>query len=107
MLLITPVGLGSAHAHRVCRFWIGFDGSLTVTIGPRQAVAVHVGAMGVGSPTPEPASQITVLVSEIANTTPGEVSTIIFREHAEGSNLLYCIINALEHLLGWRHTATR
>ena len=88
--MLLAVVLWSAHAYCVCRFWIGFGGSLTATIGPRQAVAVHIGAMGTGSPTPKAARQVSVMFSEITTTTPGEVSTISFRRRAERSNLLYC-----------------
>ena len=82
----------SAHAYYICRFWIGFDGSLTVTIGPRQAVAVHIGAMGIGSPTPKAVGPVSVLFSEVATTTQGEVSTIRFpsRRRADRSNMTYC-----------------
>lgn len=90
----------------ICRFWIGLDGSLTVTIGPRQAVAVHVGAMGIGSPTPKAASPVSVIFSEAATTTPGEVSTISFV--AVLSDQTYCTVNhALEYIRGRQHTATR
>ncbi len=44
--MLLAVVLWSAHAYCICRLSIGCDGSLTVTIGPRQAVAVHIGAMG-------------------------------------------------------------
>lgn len=60
------------------RFMIGFGGSLTVTVGPRQAIAVHTGAMGIGSPAPK-AQQVSVLFSENATTTYGEVSVFICR----------------------------
>lgn len=76
-MLLAAV-LGSAHAYFNFRFWIGLQGSLTVTIGPRQAIAVHVGAMGTGSPTPKASGPVSVIFSEIATTTPGEVSTISF-----------------------------
>ena len=58
------------------RFQIGLDGSLTVTVGPRQAIAVHTGAMGVGLSTPGPAQQVSVLFSETATTSYGEVSAL-------------------------------
>jgi len=56
-----------------CRFSVGYDGSLSVTIGPREAIAVHTGAMGVGMPVPT-AQQVSVVFSENATTTYGEVS---------------------------------
>jgi len=65
---------GAPHP-RACNgasFWVGIEGSLTVTIGPRQAIAVHVGALGTGSPTPKASGPVSVIFSEIATTTPGE-----------------------------------
>ena len=56
-----------------CRFSVGYGGSLSVTIAPRQAIAVHTGAMGAGVPVPTP-HQVSVLFSENATTTYGEVS---------------------------------
>jgi hypothetical protein len=56
-----------------CRFSVGYGGSLSVTIDPRQAIAVHTGAMGAGVPVPMP-QQVSVLFSESATTTYGEVS---------------------------------
>ena len=56
-----------------CRFSVGYGGSLSVTIDPRQAIAVHTGAMGVGMPVPT-AQQVSVVFSENATTTYGEVS---------------------------------
>lgn len=88
--MLLAVVLGSAHAYSIFRVWIGLEGSLTVTIGPRQAVAVHTGAMGIGSPTPKASGPVSVIFSEIATTTDGEVSTSSFRRLAEPSNLLYC-----------------
>jgi hypothetical protein len=63
------------------RFQIGLNGSLTVTVGPRQAIAVHTGAMGIGLPTPEPAQQVSVLFSETATTSYGEVSALCHHFH--------------------------
>ena len=57
----------------VCRFTIGSDGSLVVTVGVRQAIAVHVGALGIGTGAPLTAQQVPVLFYENANTTLGEV----------------------------------
>jgi hypothetical protein len=57
-----------------CRFSIGSGGSLSVTINPRQAIAVHTGAMGFGIPVPQTAQQVPVVFSETATTTFGEVS---------------------------------
>ena len=56
-----------------CSFTIGGDGSLVVTVGPRQAIAVHVGQLGTGTGLPPTAQQIPVLFYEIATTTLGEV----------------------------------
>ena len=56
-----------------CRFSVGYGGSLSVTIDPRQAIAMHTGAMGVGMPVPT-AQQVSVVFSENATTTYGEVS---------------------------------
>ncbi len=76
-------------AHRICRFSIPFDGSLTVTIGPWQAIAVHTGALGKGLPIPEVATQVSVIFSETATTTLGEVSApsnaVRAREDSEGN----------------------
>jgi hypothetical protein len=47
---------------------------LSVTIDPRQAIAVHTDAMGVGIPVPKTAQQVSVIFSEDATTTYGEVS---------------------------------
>jgi hypothetical protein len=57
-----------------CRFAVGNDGSLNVTIDPRQAIAVQTGAMGVGAPVPLTPQQVSVIFSENATTTFGEVS---------------------------------
>jgi len=53
-------------------FQIGSDGTLTVTVDPRQAIALHTGAQGLGLSTPEPIQQVTILFSETATTTLGE-----------------------------------
>ncbi|KAI0246821.1 glycoside hydrolase [Lactifluus subvellereus] len=52
-------------------FSIASDGSLTVSVGPRQAIAVHTGAPSSGACTPT-AQQIPIMFSESATTTPGE-----------------------------------
>jgi len=52
-------------------FSIGVGGSLSVTVGPRQAIAVHTGSMGIGMGSPT-APQVPVLFSENATTTFGE-----------------------------------
>jgi len=44
---------------------------LRVIIGPRQAIAVHTGAMGIGMPSPK-TGQVSVLFSENATTAYGE-----------------------------------
>lgn len=56
-----------------CSFTIGNDGSLAVTIGARQAIAVHVGALGIGTSVPLLVQQVAVLFYESATTTDGEV----------------------------------
>jgi len=53
-------------------FSIGNGGRLTVTIGPRQAIAVHTGAKGNGLSVPNTAQLVPVLFSENATTTYGE-----------------------------------
>ena len=60
------------------RFLIGFGGSLSVTVGPRQAIAVHTGAKGNGVSVPNTAQQVSVIFSENATTTFGEVSNFFF-----------------------------
>ncbi|KAN0114196.1 Glycoside hydrolase superfamily [Russula decolorans] len=52
-------------------FSVGYGGSLSVTIDPRQAIAVHTGAMDVGMPVLT-AQQVSVVFSENATTTYGE-----------------------------------
>jgi hypothetical protein len=58
--------------------FVRYGGSLSVTIGPRQAIAVHAGAIGVGVTIPEMAQQVSVLFSENATTVDGEVSGWFF-----------------------------
>ena len=58
-----------------CRFSVGYGGILSVTIDPRQAIALHTGAMGVGNPAPKTAQQVSVAFSENATTVFGEVSS--------------------------------
>jgi hypothetical protein len=53
-------------------FTIGNDGSLAVTVGSQQAIAVHVGALGSGSSAPSSTQQVTVLFYETATTKLGE-----------------------------------
>ncbi|KAH9981801.1 glycoside hydrolase [Russula compacta] len=54
-------------------FSIASDGSLTVTVGPRQAIAVHTGAFSHGTPgIPTLAPRVSVLFSESATTQLGE-----------------------------------
>jgi hypothetical protein len=60
------------------RFFIRFGGSLSVIIGPRQAIAVHTGAIGVGVTIPKVAQQVSVLFSESATTAFGEVRAFFF-----------------------------
>ena len=58
-----------------CRFSVKKGGSLTVTIDPRQAIAMHGGAMGVGLPVPPTAQLVSVIFNENATTAFGEVSS--------------------------------
>ncbi|KAI9429653.1 glycoside hydrolase superfamily, partial [Lactarius psammicola] len=53
-------------------FTISNDSSLAVTVGVRQAIAVHTGALGNGTSTPKTAQQVPVLFHENASTTNGE-----------------------------------
>ncbi|KAH9169805.1 glycoside hydrolase [Lactarius sanguifluus] len=53
-------------------FTINNDGSLVATVGARQAIAVHVGALGSGTTTPKIAQQVPVLFYENATTTYGD-----------------------------------
>jgi len=53
-------------------FSVGKGGSLSVTIAPRQAIAMHRGAMGVGLPVPATAQQVSVIFNEDVTTTFGE-----------------------------------
>jgi hypothetical protein len=59
-------------------FTIGSNGGLVVTVGPRQAVAVHVGQLGTGTGTPQTVQQVPVMFSETATTTYGEVCNSSF-----------------------------
>jgi len=52
-------------------FTVGGDGKVTVAIGPRQAIALHTGALGSTTPLKR-ASQVSVLFSVDATTTFGE-----------------------------------
>jgi len=61
------------HFVLISRFWIGIGGGLTAIIGPRQAIAVHTGALGTANPAPKTVPQVSVLFYEDATTTPGEV----------------------------------
>ena len=63
----------------VYSFSIGNGGSLKVTVGPRQAIAVHTGAKGNGVSIPSTAQLVPVLFSENATTTYGEVSVFFCR----------------------------
>jgi hypothetical protein len=63
----------------MCSFTIGNDGSLAVTVGAQQALAVHVGALGVGTGAPSSAQQVPVLFYENATTTYGEVGNLVGR----------------------------
>ncbi|KAN0137509.1 Glycoside hydrolase superfamily [Lactarius tabidus] len=53
-------------------FTISSDGSLAVTIGVHQAIAVHTGALGSGSSEPKTAELLPVLFNVNATTTFGE-----------------------------------
>jgi hypothetical protein len=54
------------------RFTIGAGGTLTATIGPRQAIAVYKGAYSTAGSSV--VQQVSVIFSETATTTYGEVS---------------------------------
>jgi hypothetical protein len=71
------------------------DGTLLVTIGPYQAIAVHSGARGKESPFPIPARHVSVLFYETATTIPGEVSAHRFRAPTA---LTFTINHGEEHL---------
>ena len=81
------VRLVSESAPPATNLFINFDSSfpistaglLDVTIGPRQAIAVHTGAMGSGTSTPKTAEFVPVLFNvnaSVALTAPGEVGPI-------------------------------
>ncbi|KAI9433226.1 glycoside hydrolase [Lactarius indigo] len=53
-------------------FTINKDGSLVATIGVRQAIAVHVGALGSGTIVPKVAQQVPVMFYENATTIYGD-----------------------------------
>jgi len=62
------------------RFQIGYDGRLAVTVGPRQAIAVHTGARTryeVETSSLKSVEQVSILFSVNATTTYGEVSTVL------------------------------
>ncbi|KAI0295076.1 glycoside hydrolase [Multifurca ochricompacta] len=65
-------GLSLAGVCSGTAFTINSGGSLTVTVGPRQAIAIHTGALGKGTATPRTAQQIPVMFSENVTTTFGE-----------------------------------
>ena len=84
----------------VRRFWIEPYGYLTVTVGPRQAIAVHTGARGVETPKPKTLQQVSVLFSENATTTFGEVSTASsFAAWSEGA--LNVILESRDRTFLW------
>ncbi|KAH8986654.1 glycoside hydrolase [Lactarius hatsudake] len=53
-------------------FTISNDSRLAVTVAPRQAIALHVGALGNGTSTPKTAQQVPVLFHTNVTTTYGE-----------------------------------
>jgi hypothetical protein len=65
------------HAISYSRFTIGSGGSLVVSVGARQAVAVHVGELGVGTGAPLTAQQVPVMFYENATTKLGEVRVVL------------------------------
>ena len=94
-----------ADAHRICRVQIGIFGNLSVTIGPRQAIAVHLGAPGKQSPYYRMgARHVSVLFYETATTTLGEVSAHQFRAPTV---LKFTINHVVEHLRRGQRAATR
>lgn len=92
----------------VRRFWVGFDGSMSVTINPRQAIAIHAGARGVGVPIRKSAEQVSVLFYLTAISTPGEVRFLSI-----GRLALDLVLNntrkiaLVGHLRGGQRTAAR
>ena len=81
--------LNQRNPHLIRRFPIGSDGSLKATIGPRQAIAVHTGALSHGTPgIATLARRVSVLFSESATTSLGEVSGPQSRELASCSEVL-------------------
>ena len=66
---------------------------MTVTIDPRQAIAMHTGAMGVGMPAPATAKLVSVVFSVNVTTTFGEVSS----ERFWFGLLFYRAIGAKDH----------
>lgn len=66
---------GSSSSGDTCTgtaFTIGSDGSLVVTVGAHQAIAVHTGALGSGASEPKTALLVPVLFSVNATTAFGE-----------------------------------
>src|SRR6266702_1710576 len=74
----------------LCSFTIGNDGSSAVTVGVRQAIAVHVGALGSGTSTPKIAQQVPVLFYENATTTYGDVGISSFSSSVRGRGWHAC-----------------
>jgi hypothetical protein len=78
---------------------------LPVTIGPRQAIAVHIGARGKQLPYyREAARHVSVLFYETATITLGEVSAHQFRVPTA---LTFTINHVVEHLRRGQRAATR
>jgi len=50
---------------------------LSAAIGPRQAIALHTGALGTANPAPKTVPQVSVLFYENAITTPGENISVV------------------------------
>ncbi len=90
-----------------CSFTISNDSSLAVTVGTRQAIAVHTGALGNGTSTPKTAQQVPVLFHENATTTYGEVGNLWFRRSGVAGThaYRYLFFSPTERFCRWRCVA--
>ncbi|KAH9058949.1 glycoside hydrolase [Lactarius deliciosus] len=78
-------------------FTISNDGSLVATVGARQAIAVHVGALGSGTIMPKVAQQVPVLFYENATTIYGDVSNSSSRR----PHLTFFVLGSVPQLGNW------
>jgi hypothetical protein len=86
------------------RFQIGYVGRLAVTVGPRQAIAVHTGARTgyeVETSSLKSVGQVSILFSVNATTTYGEVSAVLSFGGLAGLN------HVIEHFCRGQRAATR